>query len=155
MNDVIYEGGSPSRDITAQFSVEIELKRLAVELGGDVFVCVPHGHACCYPPTTLRALGAALCVYIWSVPDSGRNRRKDVPDTIWGVTTRDDALIHDYAYSVSGLGVDIADGNFSVAELIDKKYLYILLDLTHRGSKQELEILKILVDKVIAIVKES
>lgn len=61
----------------------------------------------------------------------------------------------DGSFLYTGNGIDIADGNYSAAELINNKHLYVHSDLTHYGTKEENYILAGILDIVIDIVKNT
>lgn len=74
--------------------------------------------------------------------------RRFTPEVIWGSSINERRSL-----SNSGTGIDIADGHFSVAELVNGNCLFIHIDLASGTNQtEELLILERVVDEVISIL---
>lgn len=138
-----------STHVSDTFSVRTELQRLSGALGKDIIFEAPHGVPVyeTFPEDSVN-----FYIYLWGTPHQIGYQR-GMPKDIWGVSTL--SLINDSCFMFSGTGIDIADGNFSVAELVNYNQLFILFDLLHYRGPDAISILSRLVDEVIALVKNS
>lgn len=132
-----------------------QLERLSSAIGQDVLLTAPHGSAAVTIDTN------QFVIYIWSTPFglSGHIGKVTPPATI---SIWNQPVVADYgslliwykgAYAYSGVGIDIADGNFSIAELVNNKDLYILFDIVEYSSIEARKLFTKLIDEVISIVK--
>lgn len=128
------------------------MEKLSYDTSRLVRVWVPHG--CAIDP--IETEEDVLHVYIWSTAASSSVRACHIPDMIWNVCTGEDLdFCKNPAFYTSGDGIQIVSGDFTIAELIDYKHLYISCDLTHCGSACELEVTGILIDKVATILNSK
>jgi len=86
-----------------------------------------------------RLVGEAFHILIWSTP-KGVGATSSPPKRIFGREN----FCHDAAYQPSGLGQTIVDPEtgYAVAELVDRRALYIHFDACHHGYDDELYIFK-------------
>lgn len=133
-----------------------ELTRLSESIGQDIYLLVPNGFAV-GPATNTES----FTIYVWSTPSNilGNKEQIRYPSitSIWGQPIRDELKRHlvwiENSYVYSGIGIDITDGNFSVAELIDRKHLYVHIDIFEYGNDQNKAIFSRLIDEVIEIME--
>lgn len=109
-------------------------------------------------PVTLLSFGRSryvkdngwFYIYEWpKMPVGYRRSAVSMPEVVWSIKTA--GMVTMYTNPASGAGIDIADGNFSVAELICEDYLYLLSNLLCYGLDNEVAIFNKVVDEVISI----
>jgi hypothetical protein len=130
-------------------------KRTAAEVlssvlksGAKIEIRVPHG-------TTVdpkRLEGSDFYILLWSSPE-GNNTIKPSSE-LWGISVD----CRSPAFAATGRGIAILasnDSGYEVAELIDRRFLYVHHDICHEGTRRELIIFQKILEAAASIMALS
>ncbi|MEI6118427.1 MAG: hypothetical protein WCP92_04230 [bacterium] len=117
------------------------IKEIFSPVGIDIHLFVPHSSA-----TTTKS-DDKICIFIWSAPDSSQSI--EPPANIWGIPVD----CRDTAFGPTGSKTNIIyDGDYAVAEIVNGKHLYIFHDAVHKGTENEMNIFRMILEKSLAIL---
>lgn len=135
------------RNLTRAISL---LENIASIIKKDINLYAPHNNI------VSPMENDAFNIYIWSSPYGEKVKNLSRKEFIFEIPIFVDGYydVHTHdSFSYTGLGIDIADGNFSVAELINKHHLYIHFDVLHYECSASINVFARILDEAVSILE--